>query len=127
MWRAVVCTAVLAPLAQASPFEPFPVRADGPWFEGWFTRITDPKENRSVAVIVASYQAKGSINFTSSWAAALVSHANGTVLTEQVFPAQSSVRITDRGQPVTQQLPRDQPAIFEVESEIGRWASQTAH
>ncbi|CAE7396114.1 unnamed protein product [Symbiodinium natans] len=118
MWRA----AAWAALVHASPFEPFPVRPDGPWFEGWFTRIIDQHSNRSVAVIIASFQAKGATNFTSSWAAALVSHANGTMITEQVFPSQSSVRITDRGRPVNKELPRSQPAIFEVESEIGRFA-----
>ena len=82
MWRIVFCAAALS---RASPFEPLPVHREGPWFEGWFTRIVDDHENRSVAVIVASYQAKGSANFSSSWVAALVSHSNGTILTEQVW------------------------------------------
>ena len=82
MWRVVFCAAALS---RASPFEPLPVHREGPWFEGWFTRITDDHANRSVAVIVASYQAMGSANFSSSWAAALVSHSNGTMLTEQVW------------------------------------------
>ena len=81
MWRIVFCAAALS---RASPFEPLPVHREGPWFEGWFTRIVDDHENRSVAVIVASYQAKGSAN-SSSWVAALVSHSNGTILTEQVW------------------------------------------
>lgn len=119
MWRIVFCAAALS---RASPFEPLPVHREGPWFEGWFTRIVDDHENRSVAVIVASYQAKGSANFSSSWVAALVSHSNGTILTEQVFPAQASVRITDRGLPVDRELPRNQPAVFAVESEVGRLA-----
>lgn len=107
-------------VAAGSPFEPYPVRRDGPWFEGWFTRITDPVAGRSVAVIVASYQKKGAADFSSSWAAAIVSHPNGSVHTEQVFPDQASVQITDRGQAVTRELPRRQPAIFAVSSSAGK-------
>lgn len=113
---------VVAVAAVCSPFEPYPVHKDGPWFEGWFTRITDPESNQSVAVILASYQKKGSSDFSSSWAAAIVSYANGSVYTEQVFPEQATVQITDRGSPISNKFPEKQPAVFEVSSEFGTLA-----
>jgi len=57
--------------------------------------------------------------YSSSWAAAIVSHPNGSSYTEQAFPDQASVKITDRGQPITKDLPDKQVAVFEVASALG--------
>lgn len=106
-------------LSSASNFEPHKLPGRGPWFEGWFTRITDVSANRSVAVIVGSYQPPGNKTFASSWAALLATYPNGSMYTEQVFPSQSDVTILDRGQPVTEDPPKNRPAVFQVNYGLG--------
>lgn len=118
---ALAALTVLWPVA-ASPFEPHLLPRSGPWFEGWFLRVVDPAAERSVAVIVGSFQPKGQPLLASTWAAALVSEgALGTTKAEQVFPDQASVTITDRGQSVTREPSREQAAVFSWASELGRF------
>jgi hypothetical protein len=45
--------------AQVSPHNPHVPKGPGPWFEGWYTRVSDATSGRSVAVICASHLPKG--------------------------------------------------------------------
>mmetsp|Transcript_21879 Transcript_21879/g.61166 ORF Transcript_21879/g.61166 Transcript_21879/m.61166 type:complete len:375 (+) Transcript_21879:83-1207(+) len=114
-------------LASAGPFEPHRLPNKGPWFEGWYTRIIDSVANRSVAVIVGSFQAQGHQMFSSSWAALLATYPNGTMYTEQVFPKQSDVKIFDRGQPVAADPPKNRPSVFQVSSDVGTLSVNDSH
>lgn len=104
---------------KASPFEPHRLPDNGPWFEGWFTRLTDVEKNRSIALICGSLQKKGSKMFDSSWVALLATTPEGQMYTEQVFPDQESIIITDNGQPVTRDPKMNIPASFEWKSSMG--------
>jgi hypothetical protein len=46
-------------LTPASENDPHLPESPGPWFEGWYTRVTDAGGSRSVAVIAASHLPKG--------------------------------------------------------------------
>lgn len=43
-----------------SPYDPHLPASEGPWFEGWYTRITDSDGSRSLAVLAASNIIAGS-------------------------------------------------------------------
>lgn len=43
------------------PMMPHPVELRGPWFEGWYYRLTDPEKNLSVAVIGTSAYQNGRV------------------------------------------------------------------
>jgi len=107
-------------LVVGSPFDPTPLPRSGPYFDGWFTRIIDATANRSFSFILGSYQAEGATAYTQTWAVAIVSHANGTVETENVFPDEGSVHITRHGGL------RGAPAHFEVSSSLGTLTVQNS-
>lgn len=76
-------------------------------------------KNRSIALICGSLQNKGSKTFNSSWVALLATTPEGQMYTEQVFPDQESIIITDNGQPVTRDPKMNVPASFEWKSSMG--------
>lgn len=107
-------------IAGASPFEPHPLPDSGPWFEGWFTRITDPQQGASATVILGAFQSRASVQFTSLWVAMLVSHPNATMHTEQVFLDPTTIAIRDWGSPVREQPPRTRQANFSIVCSAGQ-------
>lgn len=75
--------------------------AKGPWFEGWYVRLSDADGSRSVAVIVASTLASASPRRTMSgvpgYVAILTSDGNGRpTISYEAFPAQTEILFAGR-------------------------------
>lgn len=75
----------------------------GPWFEGWYTRITDEAGSRSLAVIVSSHLPKDAVYVPGmalpGYIAVLVSEGGGApTLSFEVFPEETYASID--GEPV---------------------------
>lgn len=107
-------------LAQAapvnSPHNPHVPSGPGPWFEGWYVRVTDTAGSRSVAVICASHLPKGQAYDPNArlpgYLNVLVSEGDGApTLSYAAFP-QSTFR-TVKGQPVSASADFSAPADFE--------------
>jgi len=96
----------------SSPFDPHlqPRQSPNPFFEGWYTRLTDVDLKLSAAIIVGSYQPPQSTDFSENWLAFLFDYKH-TMTTIQVFP--KAVSITRGGQPVTDDPDPWVPAQFE--------------
>ncbi|MBU0991623.1 MAG: hypothetical protein KJ737_03925 [Proteobacteria bacterium] len=72
----------------------------GPWFEGWYTRVSDVGGSRSVAVIVASYLPKGDTyvpgEYLSGYINVLVCEGDGApTLSYTVFPEKTMALVND--------------------------------
>jgi hypothetical protein len=85
-----------------SPMDPH-FHENGPWFEGWYTRIVDHAGQRDFAVIVGSFVRQG-VKFSDSpleGYVALVIHDHKTGKTETVegFPERTELQAS--GEPVT--------------------------
>ena len=77
----------------------------GPWFEGWYTRVSDDGGSRSVAVIVASYLPKGETyvpgEYLPGYINVLASEGDGApTLSYTVFPEKTMALVN--GKPVTE-------------------------
>ena len=66
----------------SSPFDPRPVVPDRrfSWFQGWFQRVIDHKNDFSIAIIVANYQQEHSKSFTDAFISVLYTDAARTIL-----------------------------------------------
>ncbi|MBM4253158.1 MAG: hypothetical protein FJ146_14405 [Deltaproteobacteria bacterium] len=96
-----------------SPMDPH-YKSEGPWFEGWYTRVVDDRGQVDVAAIVGSFVRRG-ISFNDSakegYAALVVSdRAKGTSVTYEVFPEKTFLEAG--GQPVTRNPDDKAPADF---------------
>ncbi|CAE7246595.1 unnamed protein product, partial [Symbiodinium pilosum] len=76
----------------------------GPWFNGWCTRITDLKAERTVTLILGSFQ-DSEPRWSEVYTAVLVDDAHGNHQMEQVFsdPAQAEMHNADE---LSQELTR---------------------
>jgi hypothetical protein len=77
----------------------------GPWFEGWYTRVSDGQGSRSVAVIVASYLPTGETyvpgKYLPGYINVLVSEGDGApTLSYTVFPEKTMSLVN--GEPVAE-------------------------
>lgn len=79
----------------------------------------DFQSNRSVAIICGSFQDRQSRDFSSSWVAILVTQPDGSMYTEQIFPDQKSINITDHGYPVKLPPRAASTPVFEWRSSLG--------
>ncbi len=106
--------------AQVAPHNPHVPDGPGPWFEGWYTRVTDADNGRSVAVICASHLPKGQTyqpNATlPGYLNVLISDGNGTpTRSYSVFPQQTIRRM--KGDFVRASSDFSAPADFEWSAE----------
>jgi tocopherol cyclase len=88
----------------------------GPWFEGWYTRVTDIGGSRSIAVIVASSVLKGEYytpgQYLPGKVNVLISEGDGApTLSYTVFPEETMALVD--GEPVTENPGLSSPANFE--------------
>jgi hypothetical protein len=88
----------------------------GPWFEGWYTRITDEGGSRSIAVIVGSHKKGGGAYrpgmMLAGYIGVLISEGNGSPTRSfAVFPQETFMLAG--GEPVTQDPDLFSPADFE--------------
>jgi len=103
-------------LTPASENDPHLPDSPGPWFEGWYTRVTDVGSSRSVAVIVASHLPKG-VNYTPGmdlpgYVNVLIGEGDGEPTRSfTAFPDQSMALVN--GQPVSQDPVPGVPTHFE--------------
>lgn len=84
--------------AEVSPHNPHVPPGPGPWFEGWYTRVSDSNGDRSVAVICASHLPKGQTYQPHAslpgYVNVLVSEGNGApTLSYTAFPARTQRRM----------------------------------
>ena len=96
-----------------SPMDPH-YKSEGPWFEGWYTRIVDDNAQIDVAAIVGSF-VRRDVKFEESakegYAALIVSdRAKGTSVTYELFPSRTFLEAG--GQPVTKNPDERAPADF---------------
>lgn len=68
-----------------------------PWFNGWCTRIVDHTTQRSITLILGTFQAAFSQHLTEAYAAVLVASHNSSLHVEQVFHDPSRVVIAQNG------------------------------
>lgn len=90
-------------LTPASENDPHVPDGPGPWFEGWYARVTDSAGSRSVAVIVASHLPKGQSYvpgmFLPGYVNVLISEGDGgETLSFTAFPGRTMALVN--GQPV---------------------------
>ena len=102
--------------APSSPNNPHIPSGPGPWFEGWYTRVSDIGGNRSIAVIGASSLPQGQSftpgQYLPGYINVLVSEGNGApTLSFTVFPEQT-MSLVD-GEPVAGNPVPLSPADFE--------------
>jgi hypothetical protein len=103
-------------LTPASENDPHVPDSPGPWFEGWYTRVTDVGGSRSVAVITASHLPKG-VNYTPGmdlpgYVNVLISEGDGApTLSFTAFPERSKTLVN--GEPVSQDPVPGAPTYFE--------------
>ncbi|KAJ3079318.1 hypothetical protein HK102_003867 [Quaeritorhiza haematococci] len=75
---------------EASQFDPHPP-AGNPWFEGWYTRATDPRTNTTVGVIYGIYPDQ-TLENPSAYAALLLQRPGAPALeVYETFPTTSSI------------------------------------
>lgn len=84
--------------AQDSPHNPHVPPGPGPWFEGWYTRVSDSNGSRSVAVICASHLPKGQSYQPNAslpgYVNVLVSEGNGApTYSYTAFPSRTERRM----------------------------------
>ena len=101
------------PSEPKSPMDPH-YKSEGPWFEGWYTRIVDDKAQVDVAAIVGSFVRRG-VKFEESakegYAALVISdRAKGTSVTYESFPAKTMLEAG--GEPVRGNPDEKAPADF---------------
>lgn len=102
--------------AQDAPHNPHVPSGPGPWFEGWYTRVTDVDGQRSVAVICASHLPKGQTYqpnaYLPGYLNVLLSEGNGAPTRSFVaFPRQTIRRM--KGDFVRPSSDFSPPADFE--------------
>jgi len=111
---------LLVAIASASDFDPHSLPATGPYFEGWFSRVTDHMVNRSAALIFGVFQPAGRTAPTQVWAAVLVQGAGipggGTVTRQVLRDATARLNISRHGHPVTHEPVPTAPVSFEFRS-----------
>ena len=88
----------------------------GPWFEGWYTRVSDINGSRSIAIICASHLPKGETYvpgvFLPGYINILISEGDGSpTLSYTVFP-EKTMALVD-GRPVVKNPRLGSPADFE--------------
>ena len=88
----------------------------GPWFEGWYTRVTDIGGSRSIAIIVATGLPKDEVYIPGKYLPGkvnvLISEGDGAqTLSYTVFPEETMALVD--GEPVTQNPTFSSPANFE--------------
>ncbi len=109
-----------------SPMNPHVTGKSGPFFEGWYYRITDPASGRRIAVIVASYLLPGQRYepgmFMPGYLAVLINKDGGSESIE-LFPQQT--QLLKGGVPVNEYFLFNQPADFEWKSEYGSITQKT--
>jgi len=103
-------------LVDASPFDPHLVRhsATSPWFEGWFLRLTDTLNNRSVAFITGAYTAPNSTSFSQVYGAVLLQTDSNTTVVQNGFFSPSTFNVTTGGKQVVRQPNPSGPSRFEL-------------
>ncbi len=104
---------ILTPASENDPHLP---ESPGPWFEGWYTRVTDVGGSRSVAVIVASHLPKGVTYMPGmdlpGYVNVLIGEGDGTpTLSLTAFPDQTMTLVN--GQPVSRDPIAGMPTYFE--------------
>lgn len=103
-----------------SPMNPHITGKSGPFFEGWYYRITDPASDRKIAIIVASYLRPGQVYEPGmnmpGYLAVLVSK-DGESKSIELFPEQT--QLLKDGKPVNEYFAFNDPADFEWSSEYG--------
>jgi len=100
----------------SSPNNPHVTKGPGPWFEGWYTRVSDVAGSRSVAIIGASSLPKGQYfvpgQYLPGYINVLVSEGDGApTLSFTVYPEQT-ISLVD-GEPVHRNPDPLSPADFE--------------
>lgn len=119
--RAAECPADLFEGGEARPTpasenDPHLPDGPGPWFEGWYTRVTDSAASRSVAVIVASHLPKGE-SYTPGmdlpgYVNVLISEGDGAQTSSfTAFPEQTMALVN--GEPVSRNPVTGAPTYFE--------------
>ena len=117
--RRTVQLSLLVAIASASDFDPHSLPASGPYFEVWFSRVTDHTANRSAALIFGVFQPAGDTAPTQVWAAVLVQGAGvpgGGTLTRQLLRASAGLNISRHGHPVTHEPVPTASVSFESRS-----------
>eukprot|EP00929_Paragymnodinium_shiwhaense_P079551 TRINITY_DN41459_c0_g1_i2.p1 TRINITY_DN41459_c0_g1~~TRINITY_DN41459_c0_g1_i2.p1 ORF type:complete len:922 (-),score=130.07 TRINITY_DN41459_c0_g1_i2:102-2867(-) len=89
-----------------------------PWFNGWCTRITDEAAQRSITLILGTFQAAFSQGWDETYVAVLVASPNGSLHTEQAFPDPATVSIEHGGKKTLKLAPHDL-ASFVWKSSLG--------
>ncbi len=104
---------VLTPASENDPHLP---DSPGPWFEGWYTRVTDVGGSRSVAVITASHLPKG-VNYVPGmdlpgYVNVLIGEGDGArTLSFTAFPDRTMALVN--GEPVSANPVPGTPTHFE--------------
>ena len=106
--------------APSHPNNPHIPGGPGPWFEGWYTRVSDVAGSRSIAVIGASSLPEGQYftpgQYLPGYINVLVSEGDGAPTKSfTVFPEQTLSRVD--GEPVSQNPLPLAPADFEWTAE----------
>jgi len=109
---ALSAAASVLPISQMDPHRP---KEKGPWCEGWYTRIVDPTNNRSLAIVTASYLPKDAGHRDGEsmpgYLAVAVQEGIGTPLkVYETFPDRTS--LFQAGKPVRRDPDMDSPANF---------------
>lgn len=102
--------------ASASPNNPHIPPGPGPWFEGWYTRVSDVGGSRSIAIIGASSLPKDQYytpgQYLPGYINVLISEGNGSpTLSFTVFPEQTRALVA--GEPVSENPVSFSPADFQ--------------
>ncbi|KAL0477203.1 SDX1 [Acrasis kona] len=90
----LLCFVAVLSYSYCSEYDPHVFKKAGPWFEGWYTRITDHANERSLAVINAMFLNK---NTSTSGYLALMFHDNRGEAMEvwEAFPSELDVSLCD--------------------------------
>jgi len=117
-WSPVLLLAQTAPLD--SPHNPHVPPGRGPWFEGWYVRVTDVGGDRSLAIICATHLPAGQAYDPNAelpgYLNVLTSEGNGAPTVSYVAFPQRTYR-TVKGAPVSEGSDRSAPADFEWRAE----------
>jgi hypothetical protein len=119
------------PAVLGSPFDPHLLPDSRAFFEGWYLRVTDHEHNRSFAVVLGSLQPDGWSGLKETWAALIVDGGRATtlsggessgILTEQIFPLNTTVTVGKQRQPVSREPADGAPSSFDYTTAAGSFS-----
>eukprot|EP00931_Biecheleriopsis_adriatica_P060248 TRINITY_DN36160_c0_g1_i1.p1 TRINITY_DN36160_c0_g1~~TRINITY_DN36160_c0_g1_i1.p1 ORF type:complete len:841 (-),score=136.83 TRINITY_DN36160_c0_g1_i1:23-2524(-) len=112
--------ALLVAPTQTSHYDPHLPRGS-PWFEGWYTRISQASSGHSIGIIVGHYPDKVSLQHPRIYVALILDDGKGGVKTYEAFPDEATVHVN--GGSITQDPDFDSEPnfTFSIDGVIKLW------